>query len=66
MTATANIMQQDEAVTVFQKGAPGRRAFSCPELDVPQVDGLLPERFRRSTPAGLPESSPSPNLFGTT
>ncbi len=57
MTATANIMQQDEAVTVFQKGAPGRRAFSCPELDVPQVDGLLPERFRRSTPAGLPELS---------
>jgi glycine dehydrogenase subunit 2 len=50
-------MQSDEAVTIFQKGAPGRRAFQCPELDVPQVDGLLPDRFRRTTPAGLPELS---------
>ena len=34
--------------TVFEKGAPGRRAFVCPELDVPRADGLLPERFRRA------------------
>jgi glycine dehydrogenase subunit 2 len=43
--------------TIFEKGAPGRRAFVCPELDVPQVDGLLPDRFRRSEPARLPEVS---------
>jgi len=43
--------------TIFEKGAPGRRAFVCPELDVPQVDGLLPDRFRRSEPARLPEIS---------
>jgi len=43
--------------TVFEKGAPGRRAFVAPELDVPQVDGLLPDRFRRSEPARLPELS---------
>jgi glycine dehydrogenase subunit 2 len=29
----------------------------CPELDVPQVEGLLPDRFRRSEPARLPEIS---------
>jgi glycine dehydrogenase subunit 2 len=52
-------MQRDEARTIFQKGAPGRRAFTCPELDVPPVDvgELLPERFRRSTPPRLPEVS---------
>jgi glycine dehydrogenase subunit 2 len=44
-------------LTIFEKGAPGRRAFVCPELDVPQVDGLLPDRFRRSEPARLPEVS---------
>jgi glycine dehydrogenase subunit 2 len=43
--------------TIFEKGAPGRRAFVAPELDVPQVDGLLPDRFRRAQPARLPEIS---------
>ena len=43
--------------TIFEKGAPGRRAFVCPQLDVPQVDGLLPDRFRRAEPARLPEVS---------
>jgi len=51
--------QRDAARTIFQKGAPGRRAFMCPELDVPEVDvgELLPERFRRSSPPRLPEVS---------
>jgi glycine dehydrogenase subunit 2 len=43
--------------TIFERGAAGRRAFVAPELDVPRVDGLLPERFRRSEPARLPEVS---------
>jgi glycine dehydrogenase subunit 2 len=43
--------------TIFEKGAAGRRAFTCPELDVPRVDGLLPERMRRAEPARLPEIS---------
>jgi len=46
-----------ETLTIFEKGAPGRRAFSCPELDVPQVDGLIPDAFRRSEPPRLPEVS---------
>jgi glycine dehydrogenase subunit 2 len=55
----ATAMQRDEARTVFQKGAPGRRAFVCPPLDVPPADvgELLPERFRRTRPARLPELS---------
>jgi glycine dehydrogenase subunit 2 len=43
--------------TIFEKGAPGRRAFVAPQLDVPQVDGLLPERFRRAEGPRLPEVS---------
>ncbi len=52
-------LQRDAARTIFQKGAPGRRAFVCPELDVPAVDvgELLPERFRRTAPPRLPEVS---------
>jgi glycine cleavage system P protein (glycine dehydrogenase) subunit 2 len=46
-----------DTLTIFEKGAPGRRAFSCPELDVPQVDGLLPDGLRRSQEPRLPEVS---------
>ncbi len=51
--------QRDRARTIFEKGAPGRRAFVCPELDVPEVDAetLLPARHRRAAPARLPELS---------
>jgi glycine dehydrogenase subunit 2 len=50
-------LQHEPATTIFEKGAPGRRAFTCPELDVPAVDGLLPERLRRAEPPRLPEVS---------
>jgi glycine dehydrogenase subunit 2 len=51
--------QRDRARTIFEKGAPGRRAFVCPDLDVPEVDAetLLPARYRRSEPPWLPECS---------
>ncbi len=50
--------QREAARTIFQKGAPGRRAFMCPELDVPEVGAeVLPERLRRSQPPRLPEIS---------
>ncbi|MFI5004088.1 MAG: aminomethyl-transferring glycine dehydrogenase subunit GcvPB [Solirubrobacterales bacterium] len=50
---------EEPALTVFEKGAPGRRAFQCPTLDVPAVDPeeLLPARLRRAAPARLPELS---------
>ncbi|WP_432419780.1 aminomethyl-transferring glycine dehydrogenase subunit GcvPB [Baekduia alba] len=52
-------MQRDRATTIFEKGAPGRRAFVAPKLDVPEVDrdSVLPPRFRRDAAARLPEVS---------
>jgi glycine dehydrogenase subunit 2 len=55
----ATPMQRDAARTIFQKGAPGRRAFMCPPMDVPEVDveTLLPAHLRRSEGPRLPEVS---------
>ncbi len=52
-------LQREPAVTIFERGAPGRRAFRCPELDVPEapLEELLPARLRRGEPARLPEVS---------
>ena len=52
-------MQRDAAVTIFEKGAPGRRAFEPPALDVPDrpLDELIPARLRRREAARLPEIS---------
>jgi glycine dehydrogenase subunit 2 len=50
-------MQRTEVRTIFEKGSPGRRAFTCPKVDVPMVEGLLPDAFRRKQPARLPEVS---------
>jgi glycine dehydrogenase subunit 2 len=52
-------LQREEALTIFERGAPGRRAFQCPDLDVPDVgiDELLPVHLRRSEPPHLPEVS---------
>ncbi|HEY0516594.1 MAG TPA: aminomethyl-transferring glycine dehydrogenase subunit GcvPB, partial [Solirubrobacteraceae bacterium] len=52
-------LQREVARTIFEKGAPGRRAFTAPQLDVPAIDvaELLPERFRRQQPPRLPEVS---------
>ncbi len=52
-------LQRDRARTIFEKGAPGRRAFVCPDIDVPPTDPeqLLPARHRRAAPPRLPEVS---------
>ena len=52
-------MQRERAVTIFEQGAPGRRAFVPPPLDVPErpLDELIPARLRRREPARLPEIS---------
>jgi glycine dehydrogenase subunit 2 len=52
-------LQRERAKTIFEKGATGRRAFVCPEQEVPRVepDELLPARFRRAQPPRLPEVS---------
>jgi glycine dehydrogenase subunit 2 len=56
---TETPQQRDRVRTIFEKGAPGRRAFVCPEIDVPAVDAeqLLPARYRRAQPPRLPELS---------
>src|SRR5947208_6274877 len=43
------------SATIFEVGAPGRRAFVCPELDVEPAE--LPAKFRRAQPPRLPEVS---------
>jgi glycine dehydrogenase subunit 2 len=50
---------EEPLLTVFERGAPGRRAFQCPAHDVPAVDPaeLLPARLRRAAPPRLPELS---------
>jgi glycine dehydrogenase subunit 2 len=52
-------LQRQEVLTIFQRGASGRRAFVCPQLDVPAVapEDVLPERMRRTVPPQLPEVS---------
>jgi glycine dehydrogenase subunit 2 len=49
----------EKVATIFEKGRPGRRAFTAPPLDVPERprDELLPSRFQRSEPPRLPEVS---------
>jgi glycine dehydrogenase subunit 2 len=56
--AVATPMQRERAKTIFERGAPGRRAFQCPALDVPRANAeALPKRFRRKEPPRLPEVS---------
>ncbi len=57
--AGATSAQQEPVLTIFERGAPGRRAFQCPELDVPAVDPdeLLGAELRRAAPPRLPELS---------
>ena len=52
-------LQRDPARTIFQKGAPGRRAFTCPPTEVPEVEisELLPQHLRRAQAPLLPEVS---------
>ena len=64
MSATATpaaetAMQAERAVTIFERGRPGRRAFTPPALDVPERDPLelLPAGLRRADKARLPEIS---------
>jgi glycine dehydrogenase subunit 2 len=44
---------------IFEKGSPGRRGYSFPPLDVPnvEVNQLVPGQFLRATPPQLPEVS---------
>ncbi len=56
---TQTAQQREVVATIFERGAPGRRASHLPELDVPArpLDELLPARFRRAQIPRLPEVS---------
>jgi glycine dehydrogenase subunit 2 len=53
------IRAADDELTIFERSKPGRRAFTPPALDVPEVplDELVPAALRRSDPPRLPEVS---------
>ena len=42
---------------IFEKGSPGRKAYSLPPLDVPfnPIDQVVPEQYLRAAPPLLPE-----------
>ena len=44
---------------IFEKSTPGRKAYSLPPIDTPEVEltTLLPEEIIRQEPAQLPELS---------
>jgi glycine dehydrogenase subunit 2 len=52
-------VREEATSTIFQKGAPGRRAFRCPALDVARVEprDVLPQNVLRALPPRLPEVS---------
>lgn len=52
-------LQREQVLTIFERGAPGRRAFAAPALDVPEVapEQVLPEHLVRREPPRLPEVS---------
>jgi glycine dehydrogenase subunit 2 len=49
----------DDALTIFGRSKPGRRAFTPPPLEVPDhpLHELIPAELLREQPAGLPEVS---------
>jgi glycine dehydrogenase subunit 2 len=55
--ARSFIEAADDELTIFERSAPGRRAFVAPPLDVPRrsLDELIPAVLRRAKPARLPE-----------
>ncbi len=55
--ARSFIEAADDELTIFERSAPGRRAFVAPPLDVPRrsLDSLIPAVMRRAEPARLPE-----------
>ncbi len=57
--APRGAVPEEPVLTVFEKGAPGRRAFHCPALDVPALAPaeVLPAHLLRAEPPRLPELS---------
>ena len=43
--------------TIFEESRPGRTGYTLPPLDIPAGEGLIPQRFLRTTQPELPEVS---------
>ncbi len=46
---------RSEYPLIFERGRTGRRAYDLPALDVPSLDGLIPESMAGTEPLELPE-----------
>ncbi len=59
MSAVLDPRADEQALTIYEKSVEGRRAFTAPATDVPEVpiEDLLPASLRRKRPAELPEIS---------
>jgi len=58
-TSTAPMSSGEETLTIYERSVEGRRAFTAPPLDVPDVplEEILPPAARRVRAAELPEVS---------
>lgn len=52
-----SLQREGDPLLVFERGHAGRKAYTLPDLDVPQADLKELGDFRRSEPARLPELS---------
>lgn len=52
-------MRNSIGTLIFELGHPGRQGVSLPTLDVPRKESLIPENYRRTRTARLPEVSES-------
>ena len=52
-------MSRDSQPLIFERSVKGRKAYSLPDLDVPEMplESLLPSELLRETPPALPEVS---------
>ena len=57
MSAVLDPRADDQTRTIYEKSVAGRRAFTPPPTDVPEVpiEDLLPAHLRRSEPAPKPK-----------
>ncbi len=46
---------RSEYPLIFERSKPGRRGYDLPKLDVPELDGLIPEQMLNKEPLKLPE-----------
>ena len=46
---------RSEYKLIFERSKEGRRGYDLPKLDVPSLDGLVPDEMKAQSKLGLPE-----------